>query len=79
VNKPVDQQEWLVAMADKIESDGPQTVAVEGRGRLTVLTEAEFQRLSARQLSFKDWLTSGPKFDDLEFERDARPSRDFSF
>jgi len=79
MNRPISSHEWLRAMADKVEAEGPQTVSVEGRGRLTLVSEEEFRRLSERKKTFKEWLLTGPKFDDLEVERDPRPGRDFSF
>ena len=79
MNKPIDPERWLKAMAEKVEADGPQTLAVEGHGRLTVLSEADFRRLSERKQTFKEWLLSGPRLDDVDIERDPRPSRDFSF
>lgn len=79
VNKLINSDAWLTAMAEKVEAEGPQTIDVAGHGRLTLLTEQEFKRLSERRLPLKDWLLAGPRLDDVEFERDQRPSRDFSF
>jgi hypothetical protein len=44
-----------------------------------LITEADFRRLSERKPTFKEWLLTGPRLDDVEIERDPRPSRDFSF
>jgi len=79
VNKPVDQHEWLRAMAEKVETDGPQTVPVEGHDALTVLTAVQYRLLAERKPTFKEWLLTGPKSDDVVIESDPRPSRDFSF
>ncbi len=79
MNKPIDPTNWLVAMAAKIEAEGPQTVDVAGHGRVTLIAETEFRRLNERKPSFKEWLLTGPRLDDVEIERDPRPSRDFSF
>jgi hypothetical protein len=35
--------------------------------------------LNERKPSFKEWLLTGPRLDDVEIERDHRPGRDFSF
>lgn len=78
MNRPVDDQEWLQAMAEKVETDGPQSLNVEGHAALMVLTEAQFRLLSERKPTFKEWLLTGPKFDDVDIERDPRPSRDVS-
>ncbi len=79
MNKPVDQHEWLRAMAEKVEAGGPVTLPVEGHGALTILSEAQFRLLSERKPTFREWLLAGPKLDEVELERDPRPSRDFSF
>jgi hypothetical protein len=79
VNKPIIPDEWLKALAARVDSDGPQTVEVDGERRLTVLAESDYRRLSERKKTFKEWLLSGPRFDDLEIEREPSPGRDFSF
>jgi hypothetical protein len=79
VNKIVLNDEWLKALAAKVNDEGPQAVAVEGRGRYMLVSETEFRRLSERKPTFKEWLLSGPRLDDIEIERDRRPARDFSF
>ncbi len=79
MNKPVDQQEWLRSMAARVEADGPVTLSVDGHAALTILTEAQFRLMSERKPTFREWLLTGPKLDDVEIERDPRPSRDFSF
>jgi hypothetical protein len=79
VNKPIDPTDLWRSLAEKIEAEGPQSVAVEGHGPLTVMSEAQYRLLSERKPTFREWLLSGPKFDDLEIDHDRRPSRDFSF
>lgn len=79
MNKPTDPMQWLKALADRVERNGPQTVEVDGGLSLTVLAEAEYRRLSERKKTFKEWLLTGPRLDDLDIERDSRPSRDFDF
>ncbi|MDZ4113372.1 MAG: hypothetical protein U1E18_27780 [Brevundimonas sp.] len=79
MNKIVSNDEWLKALAAKVNDEGPQAVAVEGHGRYMLVSETEFQRLSERKPTFKEWLLSGPRLDDVEIERDRRPARDFTF
>ena len=79
MNKIVSNDDWLNALASKVDDEGPQAVPIEGRGRYMILSEAEFRRLSERKPTFKEWLLTGPRLDDIEIERDTRPARDFSF
>jgi antitoxin Phd len=79
MNRIVSNDEWLNALAAKVNDEGPQVVAVEGRGRYMLVSETEFRRLSERKPTFKEWLLNGPRLDDVEIERDRRPARDFSF
>ena len=79
MNKIVSNDEWLNALAAKVDDEGPQPVPVEGRGGYMLVSEAEFRRLSERKPTFKEWLLNGPRLDDVEIERDPRPARDFSF
>ncbi|MGK2911681.1 MAG: hypothetical protein ACSLE1_18035 [Sphingobium sp.] len=79
MNKIVSNDEWLNALATKVDDEGPQIIPVEGRGRYMLVSEAEFHRMSERKPTFKEWLLTGPRLDDVEIERDPRPARDFSF
>lgn len=79
MNRIVPKDEWLKALAARVDDMGPQAVAVEGHGRYMLVSETEFQRLSERKPTFKEWLLSGPRLDDVEIERDRRPARDFTF
>ena len=79
MNKIVLNDDWLKALAAKVDDEGPQAVPVEGRGRYMLVSETEFRRLSERKPTFKEWLLTGPRLDDVEIERDPRPARDFSF
>lgn len=78
MNKPVDQQEWLRAMAEKVESEGPQTIAAEGV-RLTVMSETEFRLLSGRKPTFLEALRSLGDISDLDLSRDRSPAREIDF
>jgi PHD/YefM family antitoxin component YafN of YafNO toxin-antitoxin module len=79
MNKIVSRDEWLNALAAKVNDEGPQAVAVEGHGRYVLVSETEFHRLSERKPTFKEWLLNGPRLDGVEIERDRRPARDFNF
>lgn len=79
MNKPVDQQDWLRAIAEKVETDGPQKLTVEGHDALTILTEAQYRLLSERKPSFLDALRELGDISDLDLTRDTRPARDVEF
>lgn len=79
MNEHVAPDTWLKAIAKKVVADGPQTVDVEGYPQLTVIAESEYRTLRERKKTFKEWLLTGPRLDDLDLERDPRPGRDFSF
>jgi len=53
----------------KAEEDGPQTVTRNGREVVVVVEAGEFHRLTG-PLDFKEFIRSGPGFDDLELDRD---------
>ena len=56
-------------------SDGPQIVTRHGHEIAVVIDVSEFHRLRGDTTDFKDYLRSGPKFDDLELARsDELPS-----
>lgn len=48
--------------------EGPQTITRHGEEAVVVISASEFRRLSGTQ-DFKEFLLSGPSFDDLELER----------
>lgn len=79
MNRPISSDEWLRAMAEKVEAEGPQTVAVEGRGRLTLVSEEEFRRLSERKKTFLDALRGLGDLSELDLERDQTPARAVDF
>ncbi|MES2860691.1 MAG: type II toxin-antitoxin system prevent-host-death family antitoxin [Pseudomonadota bacterium] len=78
MNKPVDQQEWVYAMAAKVASDGPQTLAADGV-RLTVMSETEFRLLSGRKPTFLEALRGLGDISDLDLSRDPSPAREIDF
>ena len=49
--------------------EGPQVVTRHGEEVVVVVSAKEFKRLTGRKMSFKDFLFSGPDFDELELER----------
>jgi prevent-host-death family protein len=49
--------------------DGPQVVTRHGEEIVVVIDIAEYRHLKGQLVDFKDFLRSGPDFDDLELER----------
>jgi prevent-host-death family protein len=55
--------------------EGPQTVTRHGEEAVVVISVREFRRLKG-QPDFKQFLLSGPGFDDLDLERQRDLPRD---
>jgi prevent-host-death family protein len=49
--------------------DGPQVVTRHGEEIAVVIDIAEYRRLKGETSEFKDYLRSGPGFDDLDLDR----------
>ena len=58
------------------QSDGPQIVTRHGEEIAVVIDIAEYHRLRGDIVSFKDFLRSGPDFDDLELTRSRELPRE---
>ena len=52
-----------------VESNGPQVVTRHGEEIAVVIDIAEYRRLRGEIVDFKDFLRSGPGFDDLDLTR----------
>lgn len=58
-----------------VESDGPQSVTRHGNEVAIVVDTSTYRRLQWEPSNdFKEFLTEGPSFDDLEFARDETPA-----
>jgi prevent-host-death family protein len=60
-------------------SDGPQIVTRHGHEIAVVIDVSEFHRMRGDTADFKDYLRSGPEFDDLELVRSDEPPRDIDW
>jgi prevent-host-death family protein len=56
-------------------ADGPQVVTRHGEEIAVVIDIADYRRLKGDVAEFKDYLRSGPDFDDLDLERTAERPR----
>ena len=54
---------------------GPQTVTRHGQETVVVISAADYRRMSGNRPDFKQFLLSGPDFDELDLERNKRPPR----
>ena len=57
------------------QSDGPQIVTRHGQEIAVIIEIAEYRHLKGETAEFKDYLRSGPGFDELELERSAERPR----
>lgn len=53
------------------QTDGPQVVTRHGQEIAVVIEIAEYRHLQGQLVDFKDYLRSGPDFDDLDLDRAA--------
>ncbi len=60
-------------------SEGPQIVTRHGHEIAVVIDVSEFHRLRGDAVDFKDYLRSGPEFDDLELARSDERPRDIDW
>jgi prevent-host-death family protein len=56
---------------------GPQRVR-RRKEAVIVLSEKDYERLTGRQPSFKDYLTQGESFEGMDLTRDPSPDRDIA-
>ncbi len=59
--------------------EGPQVVTRHGEEVVVVVAADEYRRSQEHGPSFKDFLMSGPSFDDLELDRSTDRPREISF
>jgi prevent-host-death family protein len=59
--------------------EGPQVVTRHGEEVVVVVAADEYRRSQQDRTSFKEFLMSGPSFDDLDLERSSELPRDVSF
>jgi prevent-host-death family protein len=59
--------------------EGPQVVTRHGEEVVVVVAADEYRRSQQARPDFKEFLMSGPPFDDLELERSTEPQREISF
>ena len=57
-----------------VETDGPQSVTRHGKEVAVVIDFETFQRVAWEPADFKQFLTEGPGFDDLEIARVETPA-----
>ena len=57
-----------------VERDGPQSVTRHGKEVAVVVDYETFHRVDWEPADFKQFLSEGPSFDDLEIIRDEAPA-----
>lgn len=66
----------LSEVMEKAEREGPQVITRHGAERAVVLSIADYRALTAKKKNFITHLLTGPKFDDLDIERDKDTGRE---
>lgn len=66
----------LSEVIERAREQGPQIITRHGAERAVVLSIEDYRALTERKKDFISHLLSGPKFDDLEIERDKSPARE---
>ena len=59
--------------------EGPQVVTRHGEEVVVVVAAEEYRRSQQDRPSFKEFLMSGPSFDDLDLERSRELPREVTF
>jgi len=62
-------------LVQRVLDEGPQIVTRRGREAVVVVSAKEFRRLSGNIPDFKNYLLSGPDFEELDIERSKEPAR----
>jgi prevent-host-death family protein len=70
-----DAKQRFSELVRKAQADGPQVVTRHGEEIAVVIDIAYYRRLKGETAEFKDYLRSGPAFDDLELTRAAELPR----
>jgi prevent-host-death family protein len=70
-----DAKQRFSELIRRAQSDGPQVVTRHGEEIAVVIDIADYRRLRGETAEFKDYLRSGPAFDDLDLTRTAERPR----
>jgi prevent-host-death family protein len=66
-------------LVERAVSEGPQIVTKHGQETVVVLDIAEYRQLLGVPMSFREFLLSIPKGDELEIVRSQDPPREIEF
>ena len=72
--KLADAKNKLSEVVTRAVQEGPQQITRRG-DEVVVISKAEYEELSGKKRSFKEWLLDGPDLDGIEIKRDASPPR----
>lgn len=65
----------LSEVLDRAGHEGPQRIQ-RRKETFLVIPEAEYEKLTGKRPSFKEWLLNGPSLDGVDIERDRSPMRE---
>jgi antitoxin Phd len=63
----------------RAQSDGPQIITRHGEEVAVIIEATEFHRLASDTMDFKEFLRSGPSWDDLDLTRPKDPPREIDW
>jgi len=66
----------LSEVIERAQTEGPQTITRHGKARAVILSVRDFEGLKRSEPNLIDFLLSGPRFDDFDFERSQDTGRE---
>ncbi len=71
-----DARKQLPDLIHRAQSEGPQTLEVEGEPAIAVISLPELRRLQGRKPTLKELLLDLPSLEGVDLGRDQTPARD---
>jgi prevent-host-death family protein len=70
-----DAKNRLSEVLDRAKREGPQRIQ-RRKEAFIVVGEAEYEKMTGRRASFKEWLLKGPSLEGVDVERDRSAMRE---
>ncbi len=71
----------LSEVVKRAESEGPQDITLHGQSVAVLISRTMFDRLAGTECSLVEFMRKSPLYEqsDIDFERDASPTREVPF